>query len=102
MVSEHRLEYDSSLRRLQSFGDLCQWITTEAYRRGLIKDSSISHVIDASGADKVTAHGSILLGTNAILNFARSGKLDGWKAQYPGMRDSIAEMVKLEAKSLEL
>ena len=102
VVSEHRLEYDSWLRHLQSFGDLCQWITTEAHGQGLIKDSSISHVIDASGADKVTAHGSILLGTNAILNFARSGKLDGWKAQYPGMGDSIAEMVKLEAKSLGL
>ena len=59
-------------------------------------------MIDASGADKVTAHGSILLGTNAILKFSRSAQLPGWKAQHPPVRDSISEMVKLEAKGLGL
>lgn len=56
-------------------------------------------MIDASGADKVTNHGSILLGTNAILNFARSAKI-GWKSQYPPIRDIIAELVRLEAERL--
>ena len=50
----------------------------------------------------VTARGSALLGTNAVLNFARSANLLGWKAQHPSMRDTISEMVKLEAKSLGL
>lgn len=56
-------------------------------------------MIDASGADKVTNHGSILLGTNAILNFARSAKI-GWKSHYSPIRDTIAELVRLEAESL--
>ena len=90
------------LKCWQSFGELCQWITTEAHSQGLINDSSISHVIDASGADKMTAHGSILLGTNAILDFSRSAQIPGWKAQYPSLRDTISEMVELEAKGLEL
>ena len=59
-------------------------------------------MIDASGADKVTARGSILLGTNAILNFSRSAQIPGWKAQYPSLRDTISEMVKLEASGLGL
>ena len=59
-------------------------------------------MIDASGADKVTAHGSILLGTNAILNFSRAAQIPGWKAQYPPLRDTISEMVKLEANGLGL
>ena len=46
------------------------------------------------------ARGSALLGTNAVLNFARSAKLPGWKGQNPSMRDTVGEMVKLEAKSL--
>ena len=73
----------------------------EANAQGHVDESSIDRVIDASGADRVTAHGSILLGTNAILNFARSAKM-GWKSQYPPMRDTIAEMVRLEAKRLGL
>ena len=44
----------------------------------------------------------LLLGTNAILNFARSTELLGWKEQHPPLRDTIAEMVKLEAWSLGL
>ena len=59
-------------------------------------------MIDASGADKVTPHGSILLGTNAILNFSRSAQIAGWKAQYPPLRETISEMVKLEASGLGL
>ena len=59
-------------------------------------------MIDASEADKVTGHGSILLGTNAILNFSRSAQIAGWKAQYPPLLDTISEMVKLEANSLGL
>ena len=85
---------------MQSFGDLCQWITIEANAQGFIKDPNINHTIDGSGADKVIGRGSAVLGTNAILNFARSAKLPGWKRQYPPMRDTIGEMVKLEAKTL--
>ena len=84
----------------QCFGDLCQWIAEEAAVQGLIEDSKVDHTIDASGADKVTPHGSVLLGTNAIFDTARSAEVHDWDSGYRSLRETIPDLVKSEADSL--
>ena len=56
----------------------------EASIQGFMQGSSMDkRVMDASQGDKVTAHGSILLGTNANLNLSKSVQISGWIGKYP-------------------
>ncbi|KAE8142466.1 NAD(P)-binding protein [Aspergillus pseudotamarii] len=78
------------------FGDISQRVSSFAAEQGFIKDPTVKS-IDASAADKLTAHGAVLWGTNAQYTAARARELLGWQPQGPSLEEEIPRAVQEEA-----
>ena len=74
------------MKRLASF----------AFKQGFIKSPTVQN-IDADTADKLTAHGAVLWGTNAQYKAARARELLGWKPQGPSLEEEIPKAVLEES-----
>ncbi|KAJ9630024.1 hypothetical protein H2204_008828 [Knufia peltigerae] len=83
------------------FGELNRCVASAAQEQGLLKSSEIELTIDVDEANKVTSHGGVLWGTNAVFRSGRAQHTLGWEPQAPGLVDSIAEAVASEAKRLQ-
>ncbi|KAJ5876184.1 NAD(P)-binding protein [Penicillium soppii] len=66
-----------------------------AYSKGLIK-SPHTREIDAETADRLTAHGSVLWGTNARISGDRARQLLGWSPQGPSLEEEIRRAILAE------
>ncbi|GAB1208573.1 hypothetical protein APSETT445_007324 [Aspergillus pseudonomiae] len=78
------------------FGEISQRVASLAAEQGFIKDPTVKS-IDADTADKLTAHGAVLWGTNAQYTAARARELLGWKPQGPSLEEEIPRAVREEA-----
>ncbi|KAE8326735.1 hypothetical protein BDV39DRAFT_193347 [Aspergillus sergii] len=78
------------------FGEISQRVASFAAEQSFIKDPTVKS-IDADAADKLTAHGAVLWGTNAQYTAARARKLLGWEPQGPSLEEEIPRAVKEEA-----
>ncbi|KNG88522.1 hypothetical protein ANOM_003243 [Aspergillus nomiae NRRL 13137] len=78
------------------FGEISQRVASFAAEQGFIKDPTVKS-INADTADKLTAHGAVLWGTNAKYTAARARELLGWKPQGPSLEEEIPRAVREEA-----
>ncbi|GMG12950.1 unnamed protein product [Aspergillus oryzae] len=81
------------------FGEISQRVASFAAEQGFIKDSTVKS-IDADAADKLTAHGAVLWGTNVQYTAARARELLGWQPQGPSLEGEIPRAVREEASQL--
>lgn len=56
--------------------------------------------LDEHAADRVTAHGAVLLGTNAQYTAVRARELLGWRPQGPSLEEEIPRAVLEENSRL--
>ncbi|KAB8223364.1 hypothetical protein BDV33DRAFT_200631 [Aspergillus novoparasiticus] len=78
------------------FGEISQRVASFAAEQGLIKDPTVKS-IDADAAEKLTAHGAVLWGTNAQYTAARARELLDWQPQGPSLEEEIPRAVEEEA-----
>ncbi|KAL2834135.1 NAD(P)-binding protein [Aspergillus pseudoustus] len=80
------------------FGEISREIAAFAFQKGLIKRPDVRK-IDAEAADKLTAHGAVLWGSNAQYTALRARELLGWKPSGCSLEEEIPRAV-LEENSL--
>ena len=85
----------------QEFGELSALITKEAHREGFIKASDHLETIDATRADSLSSHASVLWGTNARTRSSNAQKHLDWKPTGASLEATIPELVRSEAKAAE-
>lgn len=81
------------------WGDVSQWIATDAHKKGLIQDD-IVHSMSQEEADKCTGWGSALWGANSRARATRARKLLGWECTAPSLQEDVSRAVDEEAKAL--
>ncbi|KAL4786868.1 NAD(P)-binding protein [Aspergillus varians] len=82
-----------------SFGQISQQVAKAAHRLGLVKSDSVRSV-EPQEADKLSAHGAILWGTNAQQNSQRARQFLGWQPKEKSLEEAIPETVQDEAHLL--
>lgn len=63
-----------------------------AFEQGFITTPAVQD-INTDAADKLTAHGAVLWGTNAQYKAARARELLGWKPLGPSLEEEIPRTV---------
>lgn len=84
----------------QAFGDIAKKISTFAHSQGFMKSPGVAE-IDATTADRLTPHGSVIWGTNAQYQAIRARELLGWFPQAHGIDEEIPRVVSSEAASYQ-
>ncbi|KAJ5126392.1 hypothetical protein N7448_005695 [Penicillium atrosanguineum] len=79
-----------------SFGEIGRKISSFAHTQGFIK-SPHAESIDPRTADRLTAHGAVLWGTNAQTSGHRARKLLGWNPKGPSLEEEIPRATLVEA-----
>ena len=82
----------------QTFGDIAKKISKFAHSQGFIKSPEAAE-IDATTADRLTPHGSVIWGTNARYQAIRARELLGWFPEQHGIDEEIPRVVLSEAAS---
>ena len=80
---------------IMTFGELGLRIAREAKSQGLIQDAA-THEIDASKADELSPHASVLWGTNARTISQRAQSTMGWRPTGRCLEDEVPDVVKRE------
>ena len=70
-----------------------------AFEQGFIKSPTVQD-IDVDTADKLTAHGAVLWGTNAQYEAYRARELLGWKPRGSSLEEEIPRTVLEESSRL--
>ena len=83
----------------QAFGDLSALITKEAHKQGLVASGDRLETIDAATADSLSAHASVLWGTNARTRSSNAQKSLGWKPAGASLEATIPDLVRSEGKA---
>ncbi|KAL6708744.1 hypothetical protein ACN47E_002440 [Coniothyrium glycines] len=83
-----------------TFKNLSELITNEALSQGHAKNNKLT-TIDASEADALSSHASILWGTNARTRASKARQALGWKPSAQSLAGTIPELVRAEAKNLK-
>ncbi|EXJ70775.1 uncharacterized protein A1O5_05765 [Cladophialophora psammophila CBS 110553] len=83
----------------QTFGEVCQRVASAAHEQGLLKSPKVEFTIDVDEANKVTSHGAVLWGTNAVFRSGRAQQTLSWKLSAPTLAEVIPETVASEAKT---
>ncbi|CAG7950603.1 unnamed protein product [Penicillium salamii] len=83
-----------------AFGDIAKKISTFAHSQGFMKSPEVAE-IDATTADRLTPHGSVIWGTNAQYQAIRARELLGWFPQAHGIDEEIPRVVLAEAASYQ-
>ncbi|PYH83140.1 NAD(P)-binding protein [Aspergillus uvarum CBS 121591] len=81
------------------FGDISRRIAAFAFNEGFIKSTDVQE-IDADAAEKLTAHGAVLWGSNAQYKASRARELLGWKPTGPSIVEEIPRAVLEESSRL--
>ncbi|KAK1145262.1 hypothetical protein N8T08_004415 [Aspergillus melleus] len=82
------------------FGEISKRVSSFAAGKGLIKSPEVQE-IDAEAADKLTAHGAVLWGTNAQYQAVRAREHLGWKPLGPSLEEEIPRALLEEASRPE-
>lgn len=80
---------------LWPFGEISRKIAEFAFQKGFIKSPDVK-TFDAEAADKFTAHGAVLWGSNAQYTASRARELLGWKPAGPRLEEDIPRAVLTE------
>lgn len=91
--------WPTKLTRLQSFGDIAKHIAETAKTEGLIEEANVKS-LSVEDANKVMAHGAVLLGTNAKLKSTRARQELGWMPSRHSIEEDIARLLRDEAERL--
>ncbi|XRM42714.1 hypothetical protein ABZX51_005925 [Aspergillus tubingensis] len=82
------------------FGEISRRVAAIAFQNGFTRSAYVQE-IDAETADKLTAHGAILWGSNAQYTASRARELLGWKPAGPSLEEVIPGAVMDEALRLK-
>lgn len=85
---------------LQPFGEISRRVAAFAFQNGFTRSTNVQE-IDAETADKLTAHGAVLWGSNAQYTASRACELLGWKPAGPSIEEVIPGAVMDEALRLK-
>lgn len=83
------------------WGDVSQWIATEAHKQGLIESDAVRS-IDKEEANKCTPMGAALWGANSRARAKRAREVLKWTPNSPSLQDEIKNTLDVEAKKLGL
>ena len=83
------------------WGEVSQWVATEAYKQGLIKTDEVKS-LSAEEAGEVTRFGQALWGCNSRARAKRAREVLNWKPANPELKDEIKATVEVEARRLEI
>jgi nucleoside-diphosphate-sugar epimerase len=83
------------------WGDVASQVAKSAHKQGFIKEDQVKEY-SADEVEKIRSFGSPLWGCNSRCRAIRAGKLLGWKAKSPSLKDEIDATVLAEAKKLGL
>ncbi|KAK5127897.1 hypothetical protein LTR85_005014 [Meristemomyces frigidus] len=83
------------------WGEVSQWIATEAHKQGLIETDEVRS-LSKEEADKLTPWGSALWGANSRARAKRAREVLKWEPKAPSLREVIKPTLELEVKSLGL
>jgi nucleoside-diphosphate-sugar epimerase len=84
----------------KAFGELSALVTKEAYKQGFIEANNDLETIDAAKADSLSAHASLLWGTNARTRSTIAQKNLGWKPTEASLEATIPDLVHREGTAL--
>ena len=84
---------------LQPFGEISRRVAAFAFQNGFTSSAYVQE-INAETADKLTAHGAILWGSNAQYTASRARELLSWKPAGPSIEEVIPRAVMDEALRL--
>ncbi|OGM51251.1 hypothetical protein ABOM_000003 [Aspergillus bombycis] len=82
------------------FGEISRRVAAFAFQNGFTKSTYVQE-INAEIADKLTAHGAVLWGSNAQYTASRARELLSWKPAGPSMEEEIPRAVMDEALRLK-
>ncbi|KAJ5979626.1 hypothetical protein N7481_006924 [Penicillium waksmanii] len=91
--NEHGIYFPEA--RKQSFKEIGRKVASFAHSKGFIKSAHVE-AIDAGTADRLTAHGAVLWGTNAQTSGCRARQLVGWKPEGPSLDEEIPRAILAE------
>ncbi|CAD0091682.1 unnamed protein product, partial [Aureobasidium vineae] len=83
------------------WGEVAHQVAKSAHKQGFLKDDQVIEY-SASEVEKIKPFGSALWGCNSRCRAIRAGKLLGWEASSPSLKEDIDATVLAEAKKLEL
>ncbi|KAI4855647.1 NAD(P)-binding protein [Aureobasidium sp. EXF-8846] len=83
------------------WGDVARQVAKSAHKQGFIKDEQVKEY-SANEVKKIQSWGPALWGCNSRCRAIRAGKLLGWKASSPSLKEEIDATVLAEAKKLEV
>ncbi|KAH0349127.1 NAD(P)-binding protein, partial [Aureobasidium melanogenum] len=83
------------------WGDVARQVAKSAHKQGFLNDDQVKEYSPAE-VKKFVSYGPALWGCNSRCRAIRAGKLLGWKASSPSLKEEIDATVLAEAKKLEL
>lgn len=83
------------------WGDVARQVAKSAHKQGFINDDQVKEYAPDE-VKKIHPFGAALWGCNSRCRAVRAGKLLGWKASSPSLKEEIDATVLAEAKKLEL
>lgn len=83
------------------WGDVARQVAKSAHKQGFIKEDQVKEYT-ADEVKNISSFGPALWGCNSRCRAVRAGKLLGWKASSPSLKEEIDATVLAEAKKLEL
>ncbi|CAI7575729.1 unnamed protein product [Penicillium pancosmium] len=78
-----------------SFKEIGSKVASFAYSKGFIESAHVE-AIDSDTADRLTAHGAVLWGTNAQTSGRRARQLVGWNPEGPTLHEEILRVTLAE------
>lgn len=83
------------------WGEVAKWMAESAYKKGFIKDDSLVSY-SAEELSKHNPYGPLMWGANSRSRAIRARKLLGWEPKAASLKDTVDEVVDMEAKALGL
>ncbi|KAH0288387.1 NAD(P)-binding protein [Aureobasidium namibiae CBS 147.97] len=83
------------------WGDVARQVARSAHKQGFIKDDQVKEC-SPDEVKKIHPFGAALWGCNSRCRAIRAGKLLGWKASSPSLKEEIDATILAEAKKLDL
>lgn len=83
------------------WGDVARQVAQSAHKQGFLKDDQVKQY-SPDEVKKIVSYGPALWGCNSRCRAIRAGKLLGWKACSPSLKEEIDATVLVEAKKQEL
>ena len=83
------------------WGEVSQWVATEAHKQGLINTDEVKSMTPEE-ANEVTFYGAALWGCNSRSRAKRAREALKWEPSGPSLKDEVKAAVDFEAKKLEL